>query len=195
MKRKHDDLLIYGGLVVIALELVALTSCGTLRGAHAQTADAPVEIVIEQETTAPKTEPETTAAPETTEAQPIRNVYQQIWDRSTDEEHDLVARILALEAQGEPYAGERAVVEVILNRVASPEWPDTIRGVLSQKGQFATWKYLGKPYNVPEAEEYRVIEDTLAEGPSILPDNYVYFATSRVNGRGFIQIQHHYFSH
>lgn len=191
MKRKHDDLLIYGGLVVIALELVALTSCGTLRGAHAQTADAPAEIVIEQETAAAP-EPETTAAPET---EAPRNVYQQIWDRSTDEEHDLVARILALEAQGEPYAGERAVVEVILNRVASPEWPDTIRGVLSQKGQFATWKYLGKPYNVPEAEEYRAIEDTLAEGPSILPDNYVYFATSRVNGRGFIQIQNHYFSH
>ena len=191
MRRKHDRALIGGGLLVIAIEIAALTSCGT-QSTQAETAAAPAEIVIEQTTEA---EPETTAAPETTEAQPVRNVYQEIWERSTEEERDLVARILALEAQGEPYLGERAVVEVILNRVASSEWPDTIRGVLSQKGQFATWRYLSRPYNVPEAEEYRAIEDTLLAGPSVLPENYVYFATTKANGRGFIRIQNHYFSH
>lgn len=28
---------------------------------------------------------------------------------------------------------------VILNRVLSPEWPDTVYGVLHQKGQYAEW--------------------------------------------------------
>ena len=105
-----------------------------------------------------------------------------------------MARILALEAQGEPYEGERAVVEVILNRVISPEWPDTIYDVLSQRGQFAAWKYLEHPYNRPTVAEYQLIEDTVLAGPEILPDGYVYFATSKVNGSGFIKIKNHYFS-
>ena len=122
------------------------------------------------------------------------NAYQQVWDEASDYEKDLVARILALEAQGEPYEGERAVVEVILNRVISPEWPDTIYDVLSQRGQFAAWKYLDRPYNVPTISEYQLIEDTVLAGPEILPEGYVYFATSKVNGSGFIRIKNHYFS-
>lgn len=122
------------------------------------------------------------------------NAYQTVWDDASDYERDLVARILALEAQGEPYEGERAVVEVILNRVISPEWPDTIYDVLSQRGQFAAWKYLDKPYNVPTVSEYQLIEDTVLAGPEILPEGYVYFATSKVNGSGFIRIKNHYFS-
>jgi len=122
------------------------------------------------------------------------NAYQQVWNNASDYEKDLVARILALEAQGEPYEGERAVVEVILNRVISPEWPDTIYDVLSQRGQFAAWKYLDKPYNQPTVAEYQLIEDTVRTGPEILPEGYVYFATSKVNGSGFIRIKNHYFS-
>lgn len=122
------------------------------------------------------------------------NAYLQVWDDASDYERDLVARILALEAQGEPYEGERAVVEVILNRVLSPEWPDTIYDVLSQRGQFAAWKYLDHPYNTPTVSEYQLIEDTVLAGPEILPEGYVYFATSKVNGSGFIRIKNHYFS-
>ena len=35
--------------------------------------------------------------------------------------------------------GKRLVVDVILNRVDSPDYPNDIRGVISDDGQFATY--------------------------------------------------------
>lgn len=123
------------------------------------------------------------------------NPYQQIWDNATDDEKSLTVRILALEAQGEPYEGEMAVVEVIFNRVLSEEFPDSIYGVLSQPGQFAAWRYLKDPYNRPTLDEYHAIDDVVLNGRTILPEGYVFFATRKVNGSGFIKIGNHYFSH
>lgn len=124
------------------------------------------------------------------------NAYEKIWDAATEEEKELVALILALEAQTEPFEGQKAAVEVILNRVASedPYWPDTIKGVLSQKGQFATWKYRNKPYNRPTEEQYKAIKEVISAGHEVLPEDYVFFARSRANGKDFIKIGHHYFS-
>lgn len=122
------------------------------------------------------------------------NAYEVIWENATEEEKELTALILALEAQAEPYEGQKAVVEVIMNRVLSDEWPDTIKGVLSQKGQFATWRYRTHPYNTPTEEQYRAVEEAIKNGPSVIPDDYVFFATSRVNGKGHIRIGHHWFS-
>lgn len=188
---ERQDGVIYA-VALVALVWLALVGAGSLTEAHAKTpiepnqavfGENPAEIVIDT------TLDGSTLTPETV------NVYQQIWQAATDEERELVAVVLAMEAQGEPYEGERAVVEVILNRVASPEWPDTIYGVLSQKGQFAVWKYRNKPYNTPTLAEYQLIEDTVQAGPEILPEGYVYFATRKVNGKGFIKIQGHYFSY
>jgi len=49
---------------------------------------------------------------------------------------DLMARLVRAEAQGEPYAGKVAVATVILNRVASPDFPNTVSAVINQSGQF-----------------------------------------------------------
>lgn len=40
------------------------------------------------------------------------------------------------EARGEPYEGQVAVAAVILNRVKSPNFPDTVSGVIFQPGAF-----------------------------------------------------------
>ena len=50
---------------------------------------------------------------------------------------ELLARLINGEARGEPYEGQVAVGAVILNRVKSPEFPNTIAGVIFQKGQFS----------------------------------------------------------
>ena len=52
------------------------------------------------------------------------------------EKLDLLARIISAESQGEPLAGQIAVGTVVLNRVASPDFPDTMEGVVFQSGQF-----------------------------------------------------------
>ncbi|MBQ2468213.1 MAG: cell wall hydrolase, partial [Clostridia bacterium] len=41
-----------------------------------------------------------------------------------------LSRIISAEAEGEPLEGKLAVGTVILNRVASPDYPDTIYGVI-----------------------------------------------------------------
>ena len=50
---------------------------------------------------------------------------------------DLLARIIWLEARGEPFEGQVAVGAVVLNRVASPDFPGSVAEVLAQPGQFA----------------------------------------------------------
>ena len=48
----------------------------------------------------------------------------------------LLARVVYGEARGEPYTGQVAVAAVILNRVASPDFPNTISGVVYQPWAF-----------------------------------------------------------
>ncbi len=48
----------------------------------------------------------------------------------------LLARVINGEARGEPYEGQVAVGAVILNRVKHPSFPNSISGVVYQKGAF-----------------------------------------------------------
>jgi N-acetylmuramoyl-L-alanine amidase len=54
--------------------------------------------------------------------------------RVSDEQ--LIARAINGEARGEPYEGQVAVGAVILNRVQSPDFPNTVAGVIYQPGAF-----------------------------------------------------------
>lgn len=49
---------------------------------------------------------------------------------------NLLARLVYGEARGEPYTGQVAVAAVVLNRVNNPNFPNTIAGVIYQKGAF-----------------------------------------------------------
>ena len=92
-------------------------------------------------------------------------------------EGDLLERILWAEANDQSFDGQKAVVEVVFNRLRSPEWPDTIEGVLSQKGQFATWKSRNKVR--PTELQSDVISEVLRETETVIPADYVYFSTKK----------------
>lgn len=49
----------------------------------------------------------------------------------------LLAKVIAAEARGESYIGQVAVGAVVLNRVDSSSFPDTVSGVVYQKGAFS----------------------------------------------------------
>lgn len=49
---------------------------------------------------------------------------------------NLLARVIYGEARGEPYTGQVAVGAVIMNRVRSSKFPNTIAGVVYQSGAF-----------------------------------------------------------
>lgn len=136
---------------------------------------------------------ETTAeAPEATEK--VETIYGGI--SISEDEYALLRSILALEADydTEGHDGQKAVVEVIFNRVLSDKWPNTVEDVIYQRGQFATVKYLKKPYNLPGEHEDDAISAVLRETETVLPDTtYVYFDTKGVNGRKHVRIKHHVF--
>lgn len=52
-------------------------------------------------------------------------------------DYELLARIISAEARGETYSGQVAVGAVVLNRIEHPSFPDTLSGVVYQKGAFS----------------------------------------------------------
>ena len=68
----------------------------------------------------------------------------------------LLARAINGEARGEPYEGQVAVGAVILNRVNSPQFPNTIAGVIYEPGAFTA--VADGQINVPIAESSTVVK-------------------------------------
>ena len=52
-------------------------------------------------------------------------------------DQNLLARLIYAEARGEPYNGQVAVGAVVLNRVKSSSFPNTVAGVIYQSGAFS----------------------------------------------------------
>ena len=57
--------------------------------------------------------------------------------RSGEGDVDLLARLISAEARGEPYEGQVAVGAVVMNRIAHPSFPNTLSGVIYQRGAFS----------------------------------------------------------
>lgn len=112
----------------------------------------------------------------------------------SDEEYELLKRIVAAESQTQHLEGRKAVVEVIFNRVLSDEFPDSVKGVLSQKGQFSTWKMRNASWVVPELAT-EAIEAVIEDGRTVLPDTeYLYFSRGKSRyTKDYVKIQDHWF--
>ncbi len=55
---------------------------------------------------------------------------------SSSSDLNLLSRLVYGEARGEPYSGQVAVAAVVLNRVKSSSFPNTVAGVIYQSGAF-----------------------------------------------------------
>ena len=101
----------------------------------------------------------------------------------TQEEIDLLAKIVWLESQGEPTEGQEAVVEVVFNRMASEKYPDTLYDVLSQGNptQFCSWK--NRERANPTEKEYTSIHEVLNGNTHILRNDTLYFSTEPLTPR------------
>lgn len=96
----------------------------------------------------------------------------------TEDDKQLLARMVWVEAQGEPIEGQQAIAEVVLNRMAADNFPDTLRGVVLAEGQFRSTKFLEDAE--PTQTQYEAIEQALY-GPYVLPIDVVFFAQFAVN--------------
>lgn len=70
----------------------------------------------------------------------MKNTHQKVVHEkenvSPNSEVDMLALAIHNEARGEPRSGKYAVANVILNRVKHKSFPNTVRKVVTQRGQF-----------------------------------------------------------
>lgn len=109
----------------------------------------------------------------------------------TQDEKDLLARLIWREARGESIEGQQAVAEVVFNRMLSDRFPtDTLRGTVMAEGQFRSRDFLND--TTADELQYKAIDRALA-GPNILPIDVYYFATYQTNGNVWGTIGNHIF--
>ena len=103
-----------------------------------------------------------------------------------------MARVVYLEARGEPAEGQQAVAEVILNRVRDARFPDTVAEVIYQDDplQFTVSPLLDQAE--PGEAQYAEVDAAL-HGEPVLPEDVLYFDTEPINENVWGTIGHHVF--
>lgn len=106
----------------------------------------------------------------------------------------LLANLIYCEAGGEPYEGQVAVGSVVINRVLSNKFPDTVVGVIYQKRQFSPVASgrleLALAANKATEKCYRAAEEAMSGVTNV--GNCVFFRTP-IEGLNGINIGGHVF--
>lgn len=118
------------------------------------------------------------------------NPYESI--EITEDDIELMSRLVYQEARGESSDGQKAVVEVVLNRVLDSDFNNTVYDVIYEKRQFSTAKRLKN--TTPNPENYEAVKYVIENGNTIFPTNYVYFSVGKSNGKNFTKLGNHWFS-
>lgn len=93
-----------------------------------------------------------------------------LWDGTvyeiTSKEKELLTKLVDAEARGEPLEGQVAVAAVVLNRVRSQAFPDTVWDVMHEPGQFTPIELGLLPKTVSESCEQAVLRALSGEDPT-----------------------------
>lgn len=183
-----------GGLATIGLALSALTGPrgpGPIAAAVAPAASStvlatttPATAAIMPYATVPSADDVATVQPtsDTERRLPLTPPHDDFGEtrygryrHASDAERECLARAVYYEARGEGFLGQVAVAQVILNRVRSRKWPDTVCGVVNQgesrgvKCQFSyvCFKNLSPPTGDPW-ERAKMVADHALQGGAYL---------------------------
>lgn len=91
----------------------------------------------------------------------------------TEKEVALLERLVHAEAEGEPFIGKVAVANVVLNRIKSDKYPNTMNDVIYQKRQFSPISD-GRINNTPSEESKFAVKMAL-EGYLAIPEDVGFF--------------------
>jgi|GEM_PF-4327730 len=94
----------------------------------------------------------------------------------------LMANIVYQEARGESTAGQIAVAEVIMNRVVSPLYPNTITEVVSQSGQFSSYASASTMTEEETSQDMITLCLSVINGQASVLNNYSVLAFKRNDG-------------
>lgn len=78
----------------------------------------------------------------------------------TQDDIELMSKLVAAESIGEPYTGKVAVASVVLNRVSNPKFPNSIQGVIFQKNAFSCVKD-NQIMSTPNEDCYRAVYEAI----------------------------------
>ena len=103
---------------------------------------------------------------------------------------DLIADLICMEGESEPFEGQQAIAEVILNRLYSGNFQNSVHSIIHAEDQFtaADRLYLAEPTYT----QYKAIEQAMY-GPYVLPIDVVFFAKFAVNDNVWGRIGAHTF--
>lgn len=120
--------------------------------------------------------------------------YSDISANISQSEKDNIAKLVWLEARGESNEGQRAVIEVVLNRVLNSRFPNTINGVIFQNNQFSPSGLISS--TTATSKEYSNLEYVLSGQSFETEETVVFFSTGLQSGRKlYKKIDNHYFQH
>ena len=111
----------------------------------------------------------------------------------TEEERELIARIVHLEANNQPFAGQQAVAEVILNRRAAGNFQDTIAEIIYADNPVQFTTAVGVPYCTPTTQNYAAVDAAMYGDPVFESYDVVYFNGVPENTYIAAEIGDHYF--
>lgn len=159
-KHRHPRLaaILVDGLTVILMFLAWLFILGV--GLHVWAAPAPADVRI-RDGVHTEYVPEELTAIDRDELTDMRTAEEwtepeTVSSRFTDRERYLLLHIMMHEAGNQGVIGQALVGRVVLNRVESGRFPDSIENVIYQPGQFSTAAYLYR-YE-PNADCYAALE-------------------------------------
>lgn len=97
-----------------------------------------------------------------------------------------------VQARNQPEEVQQAVLEVILNRLTSDEYPNTVDKVLWWSETFGNVRRLQSAD--PDLPQYRAVTAAMY-GPYILPKDVLYYAPWRIGGEVWGQVGDYWFSY
>lgn len=115
----------------------------------------------------------------------IAEVKEEEQPTYSEEDVYWLSRIVSAEAKGETEKGKIAVANVVLNRVKHEEFPDSIKEVVFQKGQFSPVKSK-KIYDKPTEEAVEAAVKAL-EGDRVLEEDVIFFYNPKIAPRSWLR--------
>jgi len=102
---------------------------------------------------------------------------QATWQYNvTAEDVLLLQKIVMAEAEGEPYQGKIAVANVVLNRLRSANFPNTIKKVIYQKHQFSPVANGRFDRVKPNRDCIRAVNEALSGKKAVTDDTYFFLS-------------------
>lgn len=213
MRRIYNSFLIVGITCLVVVEINTYNIDSNVQGAVEPTVEPIIELTVEttlepvveiivepaiepaiiptvEPTLEPTIEPTVSPIVEPTLEPTVTPTQTPSVDKN---ELDLLAHLIYAEAGSDWCKDEMlyGVGSVVLNRMASDNYPSTMYGVIYQKGQYAcTWD--GNINKKPNERAYRIAEDLLLNG-STLPEKVIYQAEFKQGTGVYKKVQNMYF--